>query len=102
MATLEVRRPHGRDSDAARQLIEDVAKRAAADIGLRWRWDGDVMRFGLDSGPGKGTRGSARVTGDEVVFEVDLPFLMRPAKGRVRLALEKLVDGTLDGRVKPP
>ena len=83
MAQIDIRRPHGMSEDAAKRRAEDLAKRLELRRGVRWRWDGDVLRLDAPSGPAKGTRGTVRVDGEAVSIQVELPLLLRAMRSMV-------------------
>jgi putative polyhydroxyalkanoate system protein len=96
MATIDIRRPHTLGKDVAKQKAETLAKGMEAKLGIRWKWDGDRIKFDAPSGAAKGATGTVGVDDKEVRVEIDLPFLLRAVKGtietRVSDELNKLMS----------
>ena len=64
-------------------------------LGIRWRWEGDNIKFDAPSGAAKGATGAVSVTPTEVRVEVDLPFLLRAIKGTIEGKINEKVDAVL-------
>jgi len=81
MATIDVHRAHVLPKTDARRLAEDLVRsmKHAADFDLRW--EGDRLVFNAARGLTKGTQGTIDVTDDDVRVQIDLPLLLRVAKG---------------------
>lgn len=93
MATIDIRRNHTLDKDEAKRRAEALAKSMEEKLGIRWRWEGDKIKFDAPSGTAKGATGTVHVEPQAVHVEVDLPFLLRPAKGMVESKIsQKLED----------
>ena len=93
MATIDIRRPHQLDKEEAKRRAEALARGMEDKLGIRWRWDGDLIRFDAPSGAAKGTTGTVTVEGNAVRVEIDLPFLLRAIKGKVESKVtEKLQE----------
>jgi putative polyhydroxyalkanoate system protein len=95
MATIELQRSHSLPIDEARKRAEELATSLEGKLGLKWRWEGERLVFDAPHGPAKGTRGSVRVTGEEVSVEIDLPFLLRMLKGKVESRVKEKLDRLL-------
>jgi putative polyhydroxyalkanoate system protein len=95
MATIDISRSHGLALDVAKERAEQLAKDLEGKIGIRWQWDGSLIRFKADRGTAKGVNGSVTVTGSQVRVEIDLPLLLRAMKGviagKVHDKLERLL-----------
>jgi putative polyhydroxyalkanoate system protein len=83
MATIDIRRPHSLDKEEAKKRAEQLAKGMEGQLGIRWNWEGDKIKFDAPSGAAKGASGVVSVTASEVRVEVDLPFLLKAVKGTV-------------------
>jgi putative polyhydroxyalkanoate system protein len=93
MATIDIRRSHALDRQVVRQKSEELARSMEEKLGIRWRWEGEQIRFDAPSGKAKGVSGSVSVDASTVRVEIDLPFLMRPIKGMVESKVsQKLAD----------
>jgi putative polyhydroxyalkanoate system protein len=92
MATIDVRRSHTLEIATARQRAEELARDMEQKMGIKWRWDGDRIRFDADGGMAKGVTGTVSVSTSEVRVEIDLPFLMRPMKGMVEGKVNEKLD----------
>jgi len=95
MATIDIRRPHALTKDVVRERAEELARSMETKIGIRWRWDGDRIRFDAPSGAAKGASGSVSVDLQQVRVEVDLPFLLRAVKGMVESRINQKLDEVL-------
>jgi putative polyhydroxyalkanoate system protein len=95
MATIDIRRNHTLERDTVRQRAEELARSMETKIGIRWRWDGDLIRFEAPSGAAKGTSGTVSVDPKNVRVEVDLPFLLRAIKGTVESRINQKLDEVL-------
>jgi putative polyhydroxyalkanoate system protein len=98
MATIDISRAHTLDKDEARRRAETLAKSMEDKLGIRWRWEGDKIRFDAPGGAAKGTTGTVHVDPKDVRVEVDLPFLLRAVKGAVESKINQKLDALL---VKP-
>lgn len=83
MATIDIRRPHSLDKDEAKKRAEQLAKSMESQLGIRWNWEGDKIKFDAPSGAAKGASGTVSVEPSAVRVEVDLPFLLKAVKGTV-------------------
>jgi putative polyhydroxyalkanoate system protein len=95
MATIDIRRSHTLDKEEAKRRAEALAKGMEDKLGIRWHWDGDRIRFDAPSGMAKGATGTVHVDPRDVRVEVDLPFLLRPAKGTVESKINQKLDDLL-------
>jgi len=97
MATIDIRRSHTLDKDEAKRRAEALAKGMEDKLGIRWHWEGDRIRFDVPAGAAKGASGTVTVSEDpkDVRVEVDLPFLLRPAKGTVESKISQKLDEIL-------
>ena len=83
MATIEIKRAHTLGVDEAKKRAESLAKSMEAQLGIRWSWEGNKIRFDAPSGAAKGASGTVSVDASAVNVEVDLPFLLRAVKGTI-------------------
>jgi len=97
MATIDIQRTHGLGVDVARQKAETLANGMRDKLGIEWRWQGDAIRFDAPSGMAKGTKGQVQVTATTIRVEIDLPLLLRPAKGTVEAKIHAKLDAALAG-----
>ncbi|MCB9565896.1 MAG: polyhydroxyalkanoic acid system family protein [Myxococcales bacterium] len=95
MATIDIRRPHSFDKETAKSKAESLAKSMQEKLGLQWSWQGDAIAFNAPSGMAKGTTGKVAVSEREVHVAVDLPFLLRAAKGKVESKITEKLDEIL-------
>jgi putative polyhydroxyalkanoate system protein len=95
MATIDIKRAHALDKDEARRRAEALARSMEDKLGIRWRWDGDTIRFDAPSGAAKGASGTVDVSGREVEVKVDLPLLLRAIKGTVESKINQKLDDLL-------
>ena len=97
MATIDIKRDHTLDIAEAKTRAEALAKDMEGQLGIRWNWEGDDIRFEAPSGAAKGAKGTVKVNASQVRVEIDLPFLLRAVKGTV----EAKVSEKLDKLIKP-
>jgi len=83
MATIDITRAHSLSKDEAKKRAEDLAKSLESKLELKWRWEGDSIRFDAPSGVAKGTKGEVAVSDKDVRVTIDLPFLLKVMKGTV-------------------
>src|SRR5258706_16015352 len=95
MATIDITRGHSLSKDEAKKRAEDLAKSLEAKLELKWRWDGDSIRFDAPSGVAKGTKGEVAVTEKDVRVTIDLPFLLKVMKGMVESKVTEKLNGLL-------
>lgn len=97
MATIDISRNHDLGIDTAKTRAETLARELEGKLGIRWRWEGDAIRFHADQGAAKGAKGAVSVSASQVRVEIDLPLLMRPMKGIISGKVEKKLAGALVG-----
>lgn len=97
MATIDIRRSHTLGKDVAKVKAETLAKGMESRMGIRWKWEGDRIKFDAPSGAAKGATGLVSVTDSDVRVEIDLPFLLRAVKGTI----EGKVNDQLDKLMVP-
>ena len=97
MATIDIRRVHTLDKEEAKRRAEQLARGLEDKLSIRWRWDGDRIRFDAPSGAAKGTTGTVYVDPREVRVEVDLPFLLKAIKGTVESKINQKLDEVVGG-----
>jgi putative polyhydroxyalkanoate system protein len=95
MATIDITRAHTLSKDDAKKRAEDLAKSLEAKLELKWRWDGDSIRFDAPSGVAKGTKGEVAVTDKDVRVTIDLPFLLKVMKGMVESKVTEKLNALL-------
>src|SRR5215813_118283 len=95
MATIDIKRAHSLDKDEAGRRAEALARSMEEKLQMRWRWDGDLIRFDAPSGAAKGAAGTVRVGPTEVHVEVTLPFLLRGIKGAVEEKINQKLDALI-------
>lgn len=95
MATIDIRRSHSVGVDNAKQRAEEFAKSMESKLGIRWKWDGDKIKFDAPSGAAKGATGTVTVDASSVRVEIDLPFLLRAIKGTVETKVTDRLDELL-------
>lgn len=95
MATIDMRRKHALASDEVRRRAEDLARDMEGKIGIKWRWEGDAIRFDTPSGAAKGVTGEVSVSTTEVRVQIDLPFLLRAIKGKIEGKVKDKLDAII-------
>jgi len=92
MATIDVNRQHTLDKEDAKRRAEELVRGMETKLGIRWRWDGDRIRFDAPSGAAKGATGTVSVDPSRIHVEVDLPFLLRAIKGTIEAKINQKLD----------
>jgi putative polyhydroxyalkanoate system protein len=92
MATIDMRRKHTMTREQTRAKAEELAKGMVEKLGIRWRWEGDAIKFDTPSGAAKGVTGEVAVSDTEVRVQIDLPFLLRAIKGVVEGKVKEKLD----------
>lgn len=98
MATIDILRQHALDRDEAKRRAEALANDMQAELGIRWVWDGDRIKFDAASGAAKGVSGLVHVDGASVRVEADLPFLLRAIKGTIEAKIVEKLDKVIRGK----
>jgi putative polyhydroxyalkanoate system protein len=83
MATIDIKKSHSLSEEEAKKRAESLAKDMEGELGIRWNWDGNKIKFEAPSGAAKGTKGTVSVEAAQVRVEIDLPFLLRAIKGTI-------------------
>ncbi len=95
MATIDISKSHSLGKDGAKKKAEELAKDMEGQLGIKWNWEGDKIKFNAPSGSAKGTSGQVSVDDKNVRVEIDLPFLLKAIKGtiegKVNEKLNKLI-----------
>ena len=92
MATVDISKKHALPTSDAKVKAEELAKSMEQKLGIRWRWEGEVITFDAPSGKAKGSTGKVSISGQDVRVEIDLPFLLRPLKGMVESKVREKLD----------
>ncbi len=95
MATIDIRRQHALTKEEARQRAEELARGMEDKLGIRWRWEGDLIRFEAPGGAAKGAKGLVRVEASAVQVEIDLPFLLKAMKGTIESKVSERLEAVL-------
>jgi putative polyhydroxyalkanoate system protein len=95
MATIDIRKSHSFSQEDARKRAEQLAKGMESQLGIRWSWEGDKIKFDAPSGAAKGASGIVTVEPSAVRVEVDLPFLLKAVKGTVETKIKERLDDLL-------
>ncbi len=92
MATIDMRRTHTMTIPDAKLRAESLARSMEIKLGMRWKWEGDTIRFDAPSGSAKGVRGEVGVSANEVRVQIDLPLLLRALKGTIEGKVKTKLD----------
>ena len=95
MATIDITRAHSLSKDEAKKRAEELAKGLEQKLDLKWRWEGDSIRFDAPSGVAKGTKGEVTVNEKNVRVTIDLPFLLKMMKGTVESKVNEKLNALL-------
>lgn len=92
MATIDMRRKHSMTREQTRAKAEELARSMEEKLGIRWRWEGESIKFDTPAGAAKGTSGEVAVSDSEVRVLIDLPLLLRAIKGMVEGKVKEKLD----------
>lgn len=95
MATIDTRRKHDLTMEEARKRAEELARSMEEKLGIRWRWDGDSIRFDTPAGAARGTTGEVSVSSSEIRVQINLPLLLRPLRGVVEGKVREKFDSVI-------
>lgn len=95
MSSIDIRRPHSVGKDTAKQKAEELARDMEKELGIKWKWEGDAIKFDASSGAAKGTSGTVSVDASVVHVAIDLPFLLRAVKGTIESKVNQKLDAVL-------
>ncbi len=84
MATIDISRAHSLGKEEAKTRANQILERLKGD-GIQGAWNGDVFNIN------KPATGTFTVSDTTVHVQVDLPFLLRPLKGKI----EERINGEL-------
>ena len=89
MSAIDISRSHKHGKDEAKRRANALLEKLAKDQGVKGTWAGDTFNI---TAPAKGT---CDVTDSNVRIQIDLPFLMRPLKGKIESKITEELDRTL-------
>lgn len=89
MATIDMSRDHSLGLEEAKLRANQILDRLKTGTGIQGTWTGN--KFDITA-PAKGT---FTVTATNVRLEIDLPFLLRPIKGRIEAKITEEFDRSL-------
>ena len=89
MATIDINRSHALGTEEAKKRANQVLERLKSSAGVKGEWKGDVFEI---QAPAKGT---FTVGASNVRIEIDLPFVMRPLKGKIESKINDELDTSL-------
>lgn len=87
MAEILVKRAHDLAHEAAKQSVQAVADKLKSDLGARYYWAGDSLRFECP-----GAKGKIDVSAVEVRVSVSLSWMLSAARGRIERSIETYLD----------
>ena len=89
MATIEMSRNHQLGKAEARKRAEQILTKMSSSYGITGAWSGDIFSI---TAPAKG---AFTVAETAVQITLDLPFLLRPLKGKIESKITEEFDRTL-------
>ncbi len=90
MASIDIRRPHGKTRAEARALVDKTADTMSQKFGIASEWDGDTLHFHRS-----GVKGRIEVTPSELIVHAELGFLL----GAMKPMIEREIEGQLTKRL---
>lgn len=87
MAEIHVKRSHGLAHDEAKRSVQAVADKLKGDLGARYHWAGDSLRFECP-----GAEGKIDVLPTEITVSVKLSWMLSAACGRIERSIEGYLD----------
>lgn len=89
MATIDISRSHTLGKEEAKKRADQVLERMKSSQGIRGVWNGDTFDI---QAPAKGT---FAVTETNVRIQIDLPFILRPLKGKIESKINEELERSL-------
>jgi putative polyhydroxyalkanoate system protein len=89
MATIDISRNHKHGTEEAKRRANTLLAKLEKDQGVKGAWAGDTFNI---TAPAKGT---CEVTATIVRIQLDLPFLLRPLKGKIESKINEELERTL-------
>ena len=90
MASIDIRRKHGKTPAEARALVEKTAHSMSTKFGITSHWEGDTLHFHRS-----GVKGYIEVTKSELIVHAELGFLL----GAMKPMIEREIEGQIDKRL---
>jgi len=90
MASIDIRRHHGKSHAEARALVDKTADAMVKKFGIASEWDGDTLHFHRS-----GVKGSIEVTKTELIVHAELGFLLGAMKPMIEREIETQIDKRL-------
>ena len=90
MASIDIRREHGKTPKQARALVDKTVHSIGKKFGLAHEWDGDTLHFKRS-----GVNGTIAVTKTEIVVHAELGFLLGAMKPMIEREIEEKLDENL-------
>ena len=90
MATIDIRRKHGKTHAEARATVDKTAAALTQRFGVDTQWDGDTLHFRRS-----GVNGRIEVTKTELIIHAELGFLL----GAMKPMIEREIENHLDKRL---
>ena len=90
MASINIRRKHGKTPKQARALVDKTVNAVGTKFGLAHEWDGDTLHFKRS-----GVNGTIEVTKTEVIVHAELGFLLGAMKPMIEREIEEKLDENL-------
>lgn len=87
MAEILVKRAHALAHEEAKQSVQAVADKLKNDLGARYHWSGDSLRFKCP-----GAEGRIDVTVDAVSVSISLSWMLSAARGLIERSIEGYLD----------
>ncbi|MBI5534718.1 MAG: polyhydroxyalkanoic acid system family protein [Deltaproteobacteria bacterium] len=95
MPLIQLQRLHRLPVAEVRGRLERAARNAQQRHRLSWHWQGNALEVMPPPGVARGARGRVVVGECDVRVEVDLPLVLRPARGMVETRLQRKLDDLL-------
>jgi putative polyhydroxyalkanoate system protein len=90
MASIDIRRKHGKTPEEARALVDNTANSLSKKFGVASEWQGDTLHFSRS-----GVNGQIQVTKTELIVHAELGFLL----GAMKPMIEREIEAHLDKRL---
>jgi putative polyhydroxyalkanoate system protein len=95
MATIDIRRAHSFSNPEAKSRAERLATSLQQELGIRWHWEIDKIRFDTLSGMIRGATGQVDIDSNAIRVAVDLPYVLRPLKSKIEAQLTEKLDACM-------
>lgn len=90
MSHIEISKKHSLGKNGARNKAEKLAESLASEFGAECIWKDDDLSF-----TSSGVKGELHIGDDDVEIKLDLSFILRPLKSKIKSSIVAQLDDIL-------